>query len=85
MACLALTSPRPWVGVTKLLLATSTDTILGADMLDHLPNTLSAELDRLGVKTTGNNNTAVGHEAEKIKRDYTFKKPNLDEHGEPDF
>lgn len=54
-------------------------------MLDHLPNTLEAELNLLGVNTTGNNNTAVGHEAEKIKRDYTFKKPNLDEHGEPDF
>jgi hypothetical protein len=32
-------------------------------MLDHLPDTLSAELDRLGVYTTGNNNIAVGHEA----------------------
>jgi hypothetical protein len=54
-------------------------------MLDHLPDTLSAELNLLGVRTTGNNNTAVGNEKQKVERDYTFKKPNLDEHGEPDF
>ena len=53
-------------------------------MLDHLPDTLSAELDRLGVYTTGNNNIAVGRSAPRPK-EYTFKKPNLDEHGEPDF
>ena len=84
MACLALTSPRPWVGVTKLLLATSTDTILGADMLDHLPDTLSAELNRLGVYTTSDNTKEFGDFAPRPK-EYTFKKPNLDEHGEPDF
>ena len=54
-------------------------------MLDHLPDTLSAELNLLGVRTTGNNNTAVGNEKQEVERDYTFKKPNLDEHGEPDF
>ena len=87
MACLALTSPRPWVGVTKLSLATSTDTILGADMLDHLPDTLSAELDRLGIRTNPNITAAVDANKNKteVERDYTFKKPNLDEHGEPDF
>lgn len=84
MACLALTSPRPWVGVTKLSLATSTDTILGADMLDHLPDTLSAELDLLGVKTIRDNIKELGSSAPRPK-EYTFKKPNLDEHGEPDF
>ncbi len=67
MACLALTSPRPWVGVTKLLLATSTDTILGADMLDHLPDTLSAELDRLGVYTTSDNIKELGSSAPRQK------------------
>jgi len=61
-------------------------------MLDHLPDTLSAELNLLGVRTTGNNNIATGNnniatgnEKQKVERDYTFKKPNLDEHGEPDF
>ena len=56
-------------------------------MLDHLPDTLSAELNLLGVRTTGNNNIQelVGNEKQKVERDYTFKKPNLDEHGEPDF
>ncbi len=52
---------------------------------DVLPNTLEAELNLLGVNTTGNNNTAVGHEAEKTKRDFTFKMPTFDENGEPDF
>ena len=33
----------------------------GADMLDHLPDTLSAELNLLGVRTTGNNNIAAGN------------------------
>ena len=84
MVCLALTSLRLWVGVIKLSLATSTDTILGADMLDHLPDTLSAELDRLGVYTTSDNIKELGSSAPR-PQEYTFKKPNLDEHGEPDF
>ncbi len=56
-------------------------------MLDRLPNTLEAELNLLGVRT--NPYVTVAVDANKIKtemeRDYTFKKPNLDEHGEPDF
>lgn len=51
--------------------------------MGDLPNSLEVELNLLGVNTTGNNNTAVGHEAEKTKRDFTFKMPLLDENGEP--
>ena len=56
-------------------------------MLDHLPDTLSAELDRLGIRTNTNIATAVDANKNKtaVERDYTSKKPNLDEHGEPDF
>ena len=56
-------------------------------MLDHLPNTLEAELNLLGVRTNANITTAVDTQKTKteVARDYTFKKPNLDEHGEPDF
>tara|TARA_R100001198_G_C5150113_1_gene159951 strand:- start:507 stop:668 length:162 start_codon:yes stop_codon:yes gene_type:complete len=53
-------------------------------MLDHLPDTLSAELNRLGVYTTSDNIKELGDFAQRPK-EYTFKKPNLDEHGEPDF
>jgi len=57
------------------------------DMLDHLPNTLEAELNLLGVRTNAYITTAVDTQKTKteVERDYTFKKPNLDEHGEPDF
>ena len=56
-------------------------------MLDHLPDTLSAELDLLGIRTNTNIATAVDANKNKteVERDYKFKKPNLDEHGEPDF
>ena len=53
-------------------------------MLDHLPDTLSAELNLLGAGGGGGSG-GVGNEKQKVERDYTFKKPNLDEHGEPDF
>lgn len=53
-------------------------------MLDHLPNTLEAELNLLGVKTIRDNIKELGSSAPRPK-EYTFKKPNLDEHGEPDF
>ena len=56
-------------------------------MLDHIPNTLEAELNLLGVRTNANITIAVDTQKTKTEaeRDYTFKKPNLDEHGEPDF
>jgi len=51
--------------------------------MNDLPNTLEVELNLLGVRTTGDNNTAVGKEKPKVERDYTFKMPTLDENGDP--
>ncbi len=55
----------------------------GATTMGDLPNSLEVELNLLGVRTTGNNNTAVGKEKPKVERDYTFKMPTLDENGDP--
>ena len=54
-------------------------------MLDHLPDTLSAELDRLGIRTNPNITAAVDANKNKteVERDYTFKMPTLDENGDP--
>jgi len=45
------------------------------------------EVNLLGVRTNAYITTAVDTQKTKteVERDYTFKKPNLDEHGEPDF
>lgn len=51
--------------------------------MSDIPNTLEAELNLLGVRTTGDNNTAVGEEKPMVERDYTFKMPTLDENGDP--
>jgi len=51
--------------------------------MNDLPNTLEVELNLLGVRTTGDNNTAVDNEKPKVERDYTFKMPTLDENGDP--
>ncbi len=44
-------------------------------------------MDRLGIRTNPNITAAVDANKNKteVERDYTFKKPNLDELGEPDF
>ena len=46
--------------------------------MSDLPNSLEVELNLLGVRTTGDNHTAVGNEKPKVERDYTFNLPTLD-------
>jgi hypothetical protein len=46
-----------------------------------LPPPLEAELKKLGVILTEQDVV----EKPKVERDYKFRRPNLDENGEPDF
>ncbi len=50
--------------------------------MGDLPNSLEVELNLLGLMSPPRE---PENEKPKVERDYTFKKPNLDEHGEPDF
>lgn len=51
----------------------------------NIPNELQHYLELIGVRVAVVDKVAAAVDKAEVERDFTFKTPNFDENGEPDF